>query len=312
MPLDSSIQTLFQRMPHLQSFSLWDKTPAEAREDYKWFCQFADPKETPIGKTEDIEGEGPLGPIAMRVYTPVASGGVALPAIIYFHGGGFVLGDLECYEGLCRALANEAGCRVISVNYRLAPEFPFPAAVEDAVAAASWVEAHAPDLGVDPNRLAVAGNGAGGNLAAVTAILAKDRKNTPAIAFQLLIYPTTRFGPTLSEHPFGSGYLLDSRTTDRFREYYVPPGTDLTDPRLSPLDAKDLAGLPPAYIVTAGFDRFRDDGSAYAGRLKSAGVRVMQVDYPTMIHGFFSMPGVIPLASEAIRAAAHAARDALK
>ena len=312
MPLDSTIQALFQRMPHLASFSLWDKTPAEAREDFKWFCQFGDPRETPIGKTEDMKAEGPLGPIPMRVYTPVASGAAALPAIIYFHGGGFVLGDLDCYEGLCRALANEAGCRVISVDYRLAPEFPFPAAVEDCIAAATWIEAHAPDLGVDPNGLAVAGDGAGGNLAAVTAILAKERKNTPAIAFQLLIYPLTRFGPTRREHAFDDGYLFDSRTTERFRDYYVPPGADLTDPRLSPLDAKDLNGLPPAYVVTAGFDRFADDGAAYADGLKAAGVRVMQVDYPTMIRGFFCMPGVIPLAAEAIRAAAHAARDALK
>jgi acetyl esterase len=311
MPLDPVIQALFQQIPQLASYPLWDKTPAQAREEYKAFCQFADPRASPIGKTEDLKATGPRGPIPLRVYTPVASGSAALPAIIYFHGGGFVLGDLDCYDGLCRALANEAGCRVISVDYGLAPEFPFPGAVEDCFAAATWIESNAPDLGVDANRLAVAGDSAGGNLAAVTALLAKEHKNTPAIAFQLLIYPTTRFGVGRADHGFGYG-SLDSRSIEWFRNHYVPLGTDLADPRLSPLAAKDLSGLPPAYIVTAGFDPLRDEAQAYAEQLKQAGVKVLQVDYPTMIHGFFSMPGLVPLATEAIRAAAHAVRDALK
>jgi acetyl esterase len=297
-------------MPQLAHFPTWERTPAQAREEFKWLCHLADPRESPIGKTEDVSASGPLGPIPVRIYTPVASGSAALPAIIYFHGGGFVVGDLDCYDGLCRALANESGCRVLSVDYRLAPEFPFPAAVEDCLAAATWIEANAPDLGVDPNRLAVAGDSAGGNLAAVTCLLAKE-KGKPSIDFQLLIYPTTRIGTSGSERNFSAGFFLDSRTIEWFRQHYVPPGTE-SDPRLSPLDATDLAGLPPAYIVTAGFDPLREEGAAYAERLKQAGVKVMQVDYPTMIHGFFSMPGLIPLASEAIRAAAHAARDALK
>jgi len=233
-----------------------------------------------------------------------------LPAIIYFHGGGFVVGDLACYDGLCRALANESGCRVISVDYRLAPEFPFPAAVEDCFAAVTLIEENATDLGVDPNGLAVAGDSAGGNLAAVVSQLAKE-KGSPRIGFQLLIYPTTKINFETSERNFSAGFFLDSRTIDWFRNHYVPPGTE-ADPRLSPLDAKDVTGLPPAYIVTAGFDPLHEEGVAYAEKLKQAGVKVMQVDYPSMIHGFFSMPGLIPMASEAIRAAAHAVRDALK
>jgi len=312
MPLDPVIQTLFQQMPQLASFPIWEKTPAQAREEYKWLCQLADSKASPIGKTEDIEAAGPRGPIPLRVYTPVASGSAALPGIIYFHGGGFVAGDLDCYDGLCRALANEASCRVIAVDYALAPEFPFPAAVEDCFAVATWVEANASEIGVDANRLAVAGDSAGGNLAAVTALLAKEHKNTPAIAFQLLIYPATRLGAARTENSFGRGYFLDARTIEWSKDYYVPAGGDPADPRLSPLEAKDFAGLPPAYIVTAGFDPLRDEAFAYAEKLRAAGVKVMQVDYPSMIHGFFSMRGLIPLASEAIRAAAHAVRDALK
>jgi acetyl esterase len=310
VPLDPLIQTLFEQRPQMSHFPTWETTPAQAREQFKWLCQLADPNASPIGKKEDIKATGPLGPIPLRVYTPVASGSAALPAILYFHGGGFVVGDLDCYDGLCRTLANESSCRVISVDYRLAPEFPFPAAVEDCFAAARWVEENASDLGVDANRLAVAGDSAGGNLAAVTCLLARD-KGAPAIAFQLLIYPATKISSAAAERSFKAGFFLDSRTLEWFRNHYVPPGTE-GDPRLSPLDAKTLTGLPPAYVVTAGFDPLRDEAIAYAEKLKQGGVKVIEVDYPTMIHGFFSMPGLIPLASEAIRAAAHAAREALK
>ncbi|HEY4266448.1 MAG TPA: alpha/beta hydrolase [Micropepsaceae bacterium] len=311
MPLDPTIQALFQQMPQLTNYPIWEKTPAEARAAFKALCQFANPKAAAIGKTEDISAPGPAGPVPLRIYTPVAAGTTALPGIVYFHGGGFVLGDLDCYDGLCRALANESGCRVVSVEYRLAPEHPFPAAVEDCFAAAKWVEQHAPDLGIDPNRLAIAGDSAGANLAAVTCLLAKANKLTPHIAFQLLIYPVTHFERAASIRPFGSGYFLENRTIDWYRDLYVPGDADASDPRLSPLKAKDVSGLPPAYIVTAGFDPLRDEAIAYADRLKQAGVTVNHVDYPSMIHGFFSMQGFIPLSIEAIGAAAHAVRDAL-
>ena len=312
MPLDPTIQALFQQMPMLAHYPMWEKTPAQARLEFKALCQMANPVAAAIGKTEDIAAPGPAGPIPLRVYTPVAAGGAALPAIIFFHGGGFVIGDLDCYDGLCRSLANESGCRVVSVDYRLAPEAPFPAAVEDCFAAAKWVEANAPEIGVDPNRLAVAGDSAGGNLAAVVSLLAKENKDVPHIAFQLLIYPVTGFLPGHAERPFGTGYFLENRTIEWFRDHYLRDDADLTDPRLSPLAAADLSGLPPAYIVTAGFDPLRDGAQAYAEKLKQAGVAVSHVDYPTMIHGFFSMQGLIPLSTGAVTAAAHAARDALK
>jgi acetyl esterase len=312
MPLDPTVQALFQQMPQLAAYPMWEKSPAQARLEFKAMCQIANPTAVAIGKTEDIEAPGPAGPIPLRVYTPVAAGGAPLPAIVYFHGGGFVVGDLDCYDGLCRTLTNDSGCRVISVDYRLAPEHPFPAAVEDCFAAAKWVEENAPDLGVDPNALAIAGDSAGGNLAAVTCLLAKENKGAPRIAFQLLIYPVTGFVTGHSQRPFGTGYFLENRTIEWFRDHYIAKDTDLSDPRLSPLDAKDVSGLPPTYIVTAGFDPLREEAIAYGEKLKQAGVKVSLVDYPTMIHGFFSMPGLIPLGSEAMAAAAHAVRDALK
>lgn len=312
MPLDPIIQALFQEWPRLATNAVWEKTPPEARADFKQFCRFADPKIVAIGKSEDITMPGPAGPLGLRIYTPVAAGSAALPVILYLHGGGFVVGDLDCYDGLCRTLANESGSRVISVDYRLAPEHPFPAAVDDCFAAFQWVQTNASDLSVDPNRLAVAGDSAGGNLAAVVCLLAKHGKVRPPIVYQLLIYPDTRVAGKSSERRFGAGYFLDNRAIEYFHGLYMPPRFDPTDWCLSPIEANDVSGLPPTYIVTAGFDPLRQDGTDYAEKLKAAGVPVTHVDYPTMIHGFFSMPGLIPLASEAIAAAAHAVRDALK
>ena len=174
------------------------------------------------------------------------------------------------------------------------------------------MQSNASDLSVDPNRLAVAGDSAGGNLAGVTCLLAKHSKIRPPIAYQLLIYPDTRVVSTSPARPFGSGYFLDNRAIEYFHSLYMPARFDPTDWCLSPIEAKDVSGLPPTYIVTAGFDPLRQDGIDYAEKLKAAGMPVTHVDYPTMIHGFFSMPGLIPLASEAIAAAAHAVRDALK
>jgi acetyl esterase/lipase len=309
--LDPMIQALLQRLPQLTSYAIWEKSPLEAREDFRHFCEFAAPKDLPIGKVENIAA----GTIPLRSYTPVAGDREMLPAIIYFHGGGFVLGDLDCYDALCRTLANESCCRVISVDYRLAPEHPFPAAVDDSFAAIRWVEDHAVELFVDANRIAVAGDSAGGNLAAVVCQKAKENKGSPQIAFQLLIYPSLRLTIDLrlpeADADAEAGFPLDTRALNWFYRYYVPEEVDLAGPRLSPLIAPDVAGLPPAYIVSAGLDPLKDDAVAYTERLKQAGVAVVHVDYPGMIHGFFSMQGLIPLASNAIAAAAHAVQHAL-
>jgi acetyl esterase len=310
--LDPMLQALLDRVPQIGSYAIWEKSPAEAREDFRRFCQFAAPHDLPIGKVENSSA----GTIPLRTYTPIAGGTGMLPAIIYFHGGGFVLGDLDSYDALCRTMANESNCRVIAVDYRLAPEHPFPAAIEDCLAAVQWVEEHAAELLIDANHIAVAGDSAGGNLAALVCQKAKENKGTPQIAFQLLIYPVLSLGVSRSgaeqagEFP-ELGFPLDQRALRWFHRYYVPDGVDPADPRLSPLSANDLSGLPGAYTVTAGLDPLRQDAIFYAERLKQAGVAVVQIDYPTMIHGFFSMQGLIPLASDAIAAAAHAAEHAL-
>ncbi len=312
MPLDPVIQALFAQMPNLANYPMWELSPAQAREEFRKLCQFADPKDVAIGKTENITMPGPAGPLPLRVYTPVAAGGAAIPCLIYLHGGGFVIGDLDCYDGVCRSLANESGCKVISVGYRLAPEHPFPAAVEDCYAAVKWVETNAGELGVDPTRLAVGGDSAGGNLAAVVCQIAKSEKGGPHIVFQLLIYPVLALKHGESAQTFSAGFFLTTHTIQWFSRHYLPAGTDMTDVRIAPLAAKDLAGLPPAYIVTAGFDPLRDEAVEYAEKLKAAGVAAVHVDYPSMIHGFFSMQGLIPLAPQAVAAAGQALKDALK
>jgi acetyl esterase len=311
MQLDPAVQTLFEQMPLLARYPLWEKSPEEARAEVRAMYEIYDAKVVPIGKTENVEATGPAGALPLRVYTPVAPGSGALPAIVYFHGGGFVVGDLDCYDTLCRILANESGCRVVAVDYRLAPEHPFPAAVDDCFAALKWVEDKASVLCIDPNRMVVAGDSAGANLAAVTCLLARDNKDNPKIVFQLLIYPPTQMGGVSETRPHASGYLLDQRSIDWFQSHYVPKDADRADPRLSPLAATDAGRLPPAYIVTAGFDPLREEGLAYAEKLKRADVPVTLVDYPSMIHGFFSMSAFIPLASEAIAAAAQAVKHAV-
>jgi len=320
MPFDPFMRSLIEQLPKLADLQVWKLSPKQARAEFKKLCTLPDQKMAPIGRMEDVEAVGPDGPVPLRLYTPVAAGGSALASLVYFHGGGFVLGDLDCFDSVCRALADSSGCRIVSVDYRLAPEHPFPAAVEDCFAALKWIEANAASLGIDPNRVAVGGDSAGGNLAAVVRQLAKADKG-PHIAFQMLIYPITALRPDSPSSFAFSPTILREPAINWFYSHYVldEPGdsndgssTDHTDdPRLAPLQSEDLSGLPPAYIVTAGFDPLHEEGVAYADKLKSAGVKVRHIDYPTMIHGFFSMPGLIPLAGEALNAAGHALRDAL-
>jgi acetyl esterase len=312
MPFDPFMRSLIEQLPKLADLQVWKLSPTQARAEFKKLCTLPDQKMAPIGRIENVEAVGPDGPVPLRLYTPVAAGGSALPALVYFHGGGFVLGDLDCFDSICRALADSSGCRIVSVDYRLAPEHPFPAAVEDCFAALKWIESNAASLGIDPNRVAVGGDSAGGNLAAVISQLAQAN-NGPHIALQMLIYPITTMRPDSPSSFAFSPTILRGPAINWFYSHYVPDGGEdhTDDPRLSPLRSEDLSGLPPAYIVTAGFDPLHQEGVAYADKLKSAGVKVRHIDYPTMIHGFFSMPGLIPLAGEALNAAGHALRDAL-
>lgn len=234
------------------------------------------------------------GPVALRCYRPQGSTPEEkLPALVYFHGGGWVIGDLDTHDVLCRQLANGARCAVYSVDYRMGPEHPFPAAVEDCVAATRFVASR-------HERVAVGGDSAGGNLAAVVALHARDAGG-PEIGYQLLIYPAT---DQRMQHPSirknGEGYLLTQKAIEYFQSLYLPRKQDLVDWRASPLLAKSLAGLPPAYLITAGYDPLLDEGRAYAERLAREGVAVAYREYPDMVHGFILFGGVLDTANAAV------------
>ncbi|WP_019969472.1 alpha/beta hydrolase [Mycobacterium sp. 141] len=263
--------------------------------------------------TEDRTIEGPAGPIAVRVYRPPTAEGVTLPVVVFIHGGGWSVGDLDTYDGTAREHAVGANAVVVSVAYRLAPEHPFPAAVEDTWAATRWVAEHAAELGADPDRLAVAGDSAGGNLSAVMAQLARDAGG-PAIRFQLLWYPATTGDtslPSFTEN--AEAPILDLAAVKGFTKWYISKDVDLAKPpaTLLPARAENLADLPPAYIATAGYDPLRDDGARYAELLRAAGVPVELHNAETLVHGYLGYVGVVPAATEAFDRALAALRAAL-
>ena len=234
------------------------------------------------------------GQVPLRSYRPAGTQPAdELPALVYFHGGGWVIGDLDTHDVLCRQLANGARCAVYSVDYRMGPEFPFPAAVDDCMAATRFVAGR-------HKRIAVGGDSAGGNLATVVALLARDAR-APDIAFQLLIYPAT---DQRAQHPSirrnGEGYLLTQKSMEYFQAQYLPRKEDRLDWRASPLLARSLAGLPPAYVITAGYDPLVDEGREYAGRMAKAGVEVAYREYADMVHGFILFGGVVDTANAAV------------
>lgn len=234
----------------------------------------------------------PAGALAARFYEPSGVGLEDRPLIVYFHGGGWTIGDLDTCDSVCRFLALNTPATVLSVGYRLAPEHPFPTAVDDALAAFRWAAVDNTRLGVDPSRIAVAGDSAGGNLAAAVSLLSRDG-NGPLPAMQALIYPVTdAVGGQPSRDEFAEGFLLTKADMDWFERHYLPPGADHADPRVSMLRAGDLSGLPPAYVTTAGFDPLRDEGEAYATRMQDAGVQVSVRRHPGLIHGFANMTEV--------------------
>lgn len=251
------------------------------------------------------------GQIVLRTYSPLGEPARVLPGILFFHGGGWVAGSLDTHDGFCRRLANETGCRVIAVDYRLAPEHPFPYGLADAVAALKYVMANPKLFGVDTARLGVAGDSAGGTLAAVLCRIARDAGG-PAIAFQLLLCPILDVhGQSTARLELAQGYFLDSETLARDLELYAG-AHDLSDIRLSPLRAEEYAGLPPAYIHTAQFDPFADEGETYAQRLGGFGVAVHGRAHPGMIHYFYCMPRMIPYAEQAMKIIGAEIRYAVK
>jgi acetyl esterase len=247
-----------------------------------------------VASAEDRTIPGPAGDLPIRVYRPAGSApGAALPALVFFHGGGWVFGNLESHDSLCRELCNLAGCAVVSVGYRVAPEDKFPAAVEDALAAVRYVAGGAQALGIDGSRLAVGGDSAGGTLAAVTALAFRDQDG-PRLRFQALIYPVTDM--TLDSPAYAriaTGYTLPRERMLFFREAYLRGPEDIADWRASPLKARDLSNLPPALVLTAAQDPLVDEGKAYADRLAAAGVPVTYSCYEGMVHGFLTMAGAV-------------------
>ncbi len=269
-----AIETLDARSARAQADGLAEKSEIDAPD---------------VARVVDGSLPGPAGAIGYRRYWPKGATAKTLPTLIYYHGGGFVIGTLETHDSSCRQLANVSGCQVIAIDYRLAPEHPFPAPVDDAVAAFRHIAANAAQFDTEADRIAVGGDSAGGNLAAVVC-QAQKAAGGPLPSFQLLIYPATdNRTESESRRTLGDGYFLTTALMKWFFDHYAPAGVDRTDPRVSPLFAKDFAGLPPALVITAGFDPLRDEGKAYADRLMQAGVKVSFTNYPGTIHGFFSM-----------------------
>ncbi|MCL1472423.1 alpha/beta hydrolase [Argonema antarcticum] len=294
MPLDPQVQKLLQQLGQLELPPLTTLSPSQARE---LAAKLRGKPLRPLA-IANVENCTITGDIAIRIYTP--HGKKALPVLVFFHGGGWVLGDLDVADSTCRSLAKDAGCVVVSVDYRLAPEHKFPAAVEDAYAATVWVANNAGAINADVTRIAVAGDSAGGNLAAAVALMARDREE-PVLAYQVLIYPVTQYAfDTESYREYTEGCGLTKEEMIWFWHHYLANTADGENPYASPLLAENLSQLPPALIITAECDVLRDEALAYATRLRSAGVSVYLKQYDGMIHGFVGMAQVLDGGKNAI------------
>jgi acetyl esterase len=263
----------------------------------------------PVARVENGMIPGPAGEVPIRIYTPQGNG--PFPVVVYFHGGGWVLGTLETHDRICRAVTNGASCVVVAVNYRLAPEHRFPAAPEDCYAATRWAARHMEEINGDDARLAVAGDSAGGGLAAVVALMARDRGG-PSLALQTLVYPITDLRMTSASYEENAHAPMLTRDDMLwFREHYVRDARDVLDPLASPLLAQNLSGLPPALLVTAGYDPLRDEGEQYGERLQVAGTHVTVHRYGDLAHGFLGLDLIVDRAREARAETISALRDAL-
>lgn len=308
MPLDPQAQFILEQLEEAGAPPLSELTPEEARQTVD-MSPLAGETEA-VAKVENRTIPGPDGQIPVRIYTPATAGEGPYPALVYYHGGGWVIGNLDTADNPCRLLANGAGCVVVSVDYRLAPESKFPAAAEDAYAAAKWVVDKGAEIGVDVSRVAIGGDSAGGNLTAVVALMARDRGG-PSLSYQMLIYPVTNHAyDTDSYRDNGDGYFLTKDSMVWFWNHYLNNPEEGRHPYASPLLAGDVSELPPALVITAEYDPLRDEGEAYAKRLQDAGVPVEAKRYEGMIHGFFWMPGVLDKGRAAIAQASNALKQA--
>jgi len=308
MTLDPQVKSFLDMLAGLGGPPLEQLPVAEARSVALAMVDFSGPEE-PIAEVANRSIIGPAGPIAVRMYRPELS--EKLPALIYFHGGGYVIGSLDSHDRLCRALANASGCAVIAVDYRLAPEHKYPAAVDDAYAATCYIAEHAAEFNIDPNRIAVGGDSAGGSLATVVCLLSRDRSG-PRLQYQLLIYPWVDFyGQNPSMQQYAKDHFLTRAGLDWFTENYLPNRESGLEPSASPMCATNVQGLPRAMIITAECDPLRDQGEAYARKLEGAGIPVQLKRYNGMIHPFLNLAGVIDAAKSAIADAGSAVREAL-
>lgn len=287
--------------------------PLQAREVFRRGRLVTQPELPQVDRVYERQATGPHGPIALRVYRGAGTADMGpLPAHVYYHGGGWVLGDLDSHDWICRKIANAAHCAVVSVDYRMAPEHIFPAAFDDALAAVRWVAENASTLRIDPTRIAVGGDSAGGNLAAAVAIAARDGGG-PQLRAQILVYPATDLAMTGNYYGrFTEGLALTDDVMRWFIDLYIPDKAQRTDWRASPLLAKSVKGLPPALVLTAGFDPLCAEGEAYVARLTAEGVPVTTAYYPGQIHGFLSNAKLLPRANNATDEIASALKAAFQ
>jgi acetyl esterase len=305
MPLAPAARTMIDQLEAGGGPALWEMSPDDARSLSAVMGAMDQPPE--VAKVEDRVIPGPAGDLPVRIYTPDAP--APRPVIAFFHGGGFVICSVETHDGLARRLANALGAVVVSVEYRLAPEARWPAAAEDCYAATQWVHEHAADLDADPARLIVAGDSAGGNLAAVVSLMAREQGG-PSITSQVLVYPVIDAAcdaPSYTEN--AEGYFLTAPGMHWFWAHYLGPDGDGAHQNASPIRAGDLSGLPPTVVITAEYDPLRDEGEAYAEALQAAGVPVVARRYDGMIHGFVSMPMLFPEADDAVARIADAVQE---
>lgn len=308
MPVHPQVQTILDAMAQMGGPEPSELSPAEAREMYRAITTMEQGPE--VQRVDDRLLPTDAGDLPVRVYTPEEAVGANHGVLLWFHGGGWVIGDLDTADATCRSLANGSGAVVVSVDYRLAPEHRSPAALDDCVAALAWTAENGELLGADVSRVAVGGDSAGGHLAALLCQRSL-REFGPDIDFQLLVYPVTDLTlshPSIDEN--AEGYFLTKKTMLWFRDHYLG-NQDPADPAVSPLRAEDLAGLPPALVITAEYDPLRDEGEAYAHRLREAGVDVRHVRYDGQIHGFFAMTSMLDDARHAVGMASEALRAVL-
>ncbi|NTF58975.1 alpha/beta hydrolase [Agrobacterium rhizogenes] len=307
--LDESARRLLDMSNRSNARPFETGTPLEVRVDYNAGCPTVQGARETVASVEDRQIDGPNGPITLRIYRGIGARLKNGPSLLYLHGGGWVIGNLDSHDEICRWFANLAQCTVVCPDYRLAPEHKFPAGLTDCAAALAFMADSAADLGIDPQRIAVAGDSAGGNLAAVLALMARSG-DAPKLTGQMLIYPNTDAAQTADSYRrYGEGYGLTASAMKWFRDHYIRTEADIADWRVSPLRADSVVGVAPAFVMTAGHDILVDEGLAYVERLKREGVCVVLRHWPGQIHGFMSMGRYIPVARQAVEEAVEAWRS---